>query len=175
MKAISYISNISIPLIIVFIVGFGIKENKNVYDLFIEGVKEGLNIVIKLFPTVLGIFVAVGMIRNSGAFDYLTKLIENITGNKVISAEILPLATMKPISGSASLAIGTEIMKTRGVDSKIGKIAATMMGSTETTFYIIAIYTSCIKVKKTKEVLFVAILADITGVLVSILIWQYVF
>lgn len=172
MKIINYISGISIPLIIVFVVGIGIKEKKKVYDIFIDGVKEGIEIVIKLFPTLLAIFIAVGMLRNSGLLELISNVFSGILYKLKFPTEIIPLACLRPISGSASMAIATDIMKTYGVDSKIGKIAATIMGSTETTFYTIAVYTSCIGVKKTRFVLIAALIADCVGIATSIIIWN---
>ena len=170
MKLINYISGISIPLIIAFVVGVGIKEKKKVYDIFIEGVKEGIEIVIKLFPTLLAIFIAVGMLRNSGLLELISNVFSGILYKLKFSTEIIPLACLRPISGSASMAIATDIMKTYGVDSKIGKIAATIMGSTETTLYTIAVYTSCVKIKKNRGVLIASLTADFIGILSSIII-----
>lgn len=174
MKAISYISTISIPLIIVIVVIYGIKEKKNVYELFIEGAKDGMNTVIQLFPTLLAIFLAIGMIRHSGILECLINSLEAVSKQQMFPVEIFPLAILKPISGSASIAVGTEILKNYGVDSQIGKIAATIMGSTETTFYIIAVYTSSIKIKKTRHILMAALIADFVGIAASIIIWNII-
>lgn len=170
MKSISYITSLSIPLIIVIVVVYGVKEKKNVYTLFIEGVKDGMNVVIRLFPTLLAIFLAVGMIKNSGIIEWFAYVIGRVQKNNIFPAEIIPLAILKPISGSASIALGTDVMRTYGVDSKIGKIAATIMGSTETTLYIIAIYTSHLKIKKTRHILVPALIADAVGIIASIFI-----
>lgn len=172
MKFITYMSTISIPLIVLITIVFGIKENKNIYEIFIEGVKEGAITVIKLFPTLLAIFMAVGMLRSSGFLEMIIKQANLIFGKNIFPIEIFPLALIKPISGSASIAIGTEIMKNYGVDSRIGKIAATIMGSTETTLYIIAVYTSRIKVKKTRKIIIPALIADFVGIAISILIFK---
>lgn len=174
MKIINYISTISIPLIIVFVISYGIKEKKKVYDLFLEGVKEGIEIVVKLFPTLLAIFVAVGMLRYSGLLEAITNLLSGIMFRFNFPSEIVPLALLRPISGSASMAIATDIMKTYGVDSTIGKIASTIMGSTETTFYTIAVYTSSVGVKKTRFVLIAALIADFVGVVTSVTIWNII-
>lgn len=171
---IKFTSEVVIPIIIAITVACGVKENKNVYELFIEGVKEGTNTVIKLFPTLLAIFIAVGMIRNSGILELIEKVTSKIIQLRFIPIEILPLAILKPISGSASIGVGTDIMKAYGVDSLIGKIAATIMGSTETTLYIIAVYTSRIKVKKTRHILAAALIADIAGIITSIVIWKII-
>mgnify|MGYP002627509141 CR=1 FL=1 len=119
MKAISYISTISIPLIIVIVVIYGIKEKKNVYELFIEGAKDGMNTVIQLFPTLLAIFLAIGMIRHSGILECLINSLESVSKQQVFPVEIFPLAILKPISGSASIAVGTEILKNTLTDIKI--------------------------------------------------------
>lgn len=173
MKIINYISIIAIPVIISTVIIFGIADKKKIFDIFVDGVKEGMEIVIKLFPTLLGIFLAVGALRSSGILDIVTFLLSGITSKIGFPSEVLPLAMLRPISGSASLAIATDIMKTYGVDSKIGLIASTIMGSTETTFYTIAVYTSCIGVKKIRFVLVAALLADFIGMIASAIIWNF--
>lgn len=174
MKTIDYISIISVPLVIITILIYGIKEKNKVYDTFLEGVKEGMEIVIKLFPTLLAIFIAVGMLRRSGFIEFLTNIVYIITKTTSFPMEVLPLALFRPISGSASMAIATDIMKTYGVDSNIGKIASTIMGSTETTFYTIAVYTSSVNIKKTRFVLIAALIADFMGIATSIIIWRII-
>lgn len=174
MKIINYISIIAIPLIIIIVVIYGLVDKKKIYDIFVEGVKEGMEIVIKLFPTLLGIFLAVGALRSSGILDIVTTLLSGVTSKIGLPSEVIPLALLRPISGSASLAIATDIMKTYGVDSKIGLIASTIMGSTETTFYTIAVYTSCIGVKKIRFVLVAALLADLVGMIASAIIWNII-
>ena len=173
MNFISLISSAIIPIIITIIIIYGLLEKNKVYDTFIQGAKEGLEIVIKLFPTLIGIFVAVGILRNSGIIDFITNLLSPITNILGIPKEILPLTILRPISGGASTAIATEIMTNYGVDSKIGEIASTIMGSTETTLYIIAIYTSCVGIKKTKYVLLCALIGDVVGMLVSVVFWRF--
>lgn len=148
MTIVSYLSEIIIPFVIVFVIGYGIVEKKNVYDIFIKGTKNGVKIVIKLFPTLLAIFLAINMLRNSGVIDFIINLVKPILNILNIPVEIMPLALLRPISGTASMAVATDIIKASGVDSKIGLIAATIMGATETMFYTIALYTSSIKVKK---------------------------
>ena len=141
MKIINFITELAVPLILVIIVIFGLIDKKKIYDIFVEGVKEGMTIVIKIFPTLLGLFLAIGALRSSGILNIITVLLSGITSKIGFPSEVIPLAILRPISGSASLAIATNIMKTYGVDSKIGLITSTIMGSTETTFYTIAVYT----------------------------------
>lgn len=175
MKFVFFISNLAMPVIILIIVIYGIKERKDVFDLFLEGAKEGIKITLNIFPTLIGLFIAIGALRSSGILD----LINNIAGTflNMISfpIELMPLAILRPISGSSSIAIATDIMKNYGVDSKLGLIASTIMGSTETTIYTIAIYTSCIKVKKTRHILVAALCADLVGIITSIVICNFMF
>ena len=132
--------------------------------------KEGIKIVYNIFPTLIGLFVAVGALRNSGILDLIINLISPIINYLKIPKEIMPLAILRPISGSAAMAIATDIMNNYGVDSKIGYITSVIMGSTETTLYTIAVYTSCIKIKNTRGILFAALIGDIVGMLVSVVV-----
>lgn len=172
MKIINYFSNLAIPLIFLIILFFGISEKKQVFDIFIEGAKEGIEIAVKILPTLVGLFVAIGALRSSGVLDFIINLISPITNFLGFPKEIMPLAILRPISGSASIAVGTDIMKTYGVDSKIGLIVATIMGSTETTFYTIAVYSSMVKIKKTRFVLWASLIGDFVGILTSVVIWR---
>lgn len=172
MQAINYISSAAIPTVILIILLYGVAEKNKVYDTFLEGAKDGIEIVFKLFPTLVGIFLAVGALRKSGIIDLIIKLISPITNLLKIPNQILPLAMLRPISGSASMAVAVDIMQKYGVDTTIGLITSTIMGSTETTLYTIAVYTSCVGVKKTRFVLFAALIADFVGMITSVVIWQ---
>ena len=172
MQVINYISSAAIPTVILIILLYGVAEKNKVYDTFLEGAKDGIEIVFKLFPTLVGIFLAVGALRKSGIIDLIIKLISPITNLLKIPNQILPLAMLRPISGSASMAVAVDIMQKYGVDTTIGLITSTIMGSTETTLYTIAVYTSCIGVKKTRFVLFAALIADFVGMITSVVIWQ---
>ena len=172
MQVINYISSAAIPTVILIILLYGVAEKNKVYDTFLEGAKDGIEIVFKLFPTLVGIFLAVGALRQSGIIALIIKLISPITNLLKIPNQILPLAMLRPISGSASMAVAVDIMQKYGVDTTIGLITSTIMGSTETTLYTIAVYTSCVGVKKTRFVLFAALIADFVGMITSVVIWQ---
>lgn len=174
MKIVNYISTIAVPVVIIIIVIYGIADKKKVYDIFVEGATEGMSIVIKIFPTLLGIFLAVGVLRSSGLLEIITRAVSVFTNKVGFPSEVMPLAMLRPISGSASLAVATDIMKTYGVDSKIGLITSTIMDSTETTFYTIAIYTGSIGVKKIRFVLVAALIADFVGMLTSAIVWNII-
>ena len=119
MSFITYISSTAVPLTILLIIVYGLIEKNKVFDTFLEGAKEGIEIVVKLFPTLLGIFLAIGALRSSGILDLIVSFISPILNIFNIPAQIMPLALLRPISGSASLAIATDIMNSFGVDSKI--------------------------------------------------------
>ena len=167
---INYISSAAIPVVIIVIIGYGLKEKIKVFDTFLDGAKEGVEIVFKMFPTLIGIFLAVGALRSSGIIDLIVNLITPITNLLEIPSQIMPLALLRPISGSASMAVAVDIMQNYGVDTLTGIITSVIMGSTETTFYTIAIYTSAVGIKKTRGILFAALAADIAGMVASTVI-----
>lgn len=168
MSLIDYISNIAVPAIILIIIVYGIIEKQQVFDVFLDGAKEGLQIVVNIFPTLLGLFLSINVLRESGIIDAITNIAMPFLNLLKFPSEILPLALLRPISGSASMAVATDIMNKYGVDSLIGLITSTIMGSTETTLYTIALYTSAVKIKKTRFVLYAALLADFVGMLTSV-------
>ena len=154
---------------------YGLKETKNVFDLFIKGATKGIEIIVKIFPTLIGLFFAIGLLNNSGIIDFIVKLNSPILDYLKIPKEILPLVILRPISGSASMAVATEIIKNNGVDSITGLSACVIMGATETTLYTIAVYTSAVKVKKTRHILIASLMADMTGVITAIIICNKLF
>lgn len=172
MNLVNYLSASAIPIVILIIIIYGLFEKKKVYDIFLDGAKDGIKIVLKLFPTLIGIFVAVGVLRTSGILDLIVKFVSPITNLLNIPSEIMPLALLRPISGSASIGVAVDIMQKYGTDTFIGLVTSTIMGSTETTVYTIAVYTSCVGIKKTRFVLAAALLADIAGMISSVVIWQ---
>lgn len=172
MKLINYFSAIAVPMMILVIILYGVKEKSKVYDSFIDGAKDGAKIVYNIFPTLIGLFIAIGALRASGIIDLIIQIITPIISIFKIPGEIMPLALLRPISGSASMAVATDIMSEYGVDSNIGLITSTIMGSTETTLYTIAVYTSAVGIKKIRFVLVAALIADIVGMLSSVVIWR---
>ncbi len=170
MKIINVISNVAMPAIILIILTHGFIKKNKVFDMFIEGAKEGLEIVFSIFPTLLGLFVAIGALRSSGILDLIINILKPILNTIGFPSEIMPLAILRPISGSASIAVAKDIMENYGVDSKIGLIASVIMGSTETTLYTIAVYTGVVGIKKTRFVLKCALIADIVGIITSVII-----
>ena len=172
MNLINYVSNIAIPFTILIIVVYGLIEKQSVFDVFLDGAKEGLQIVVNIFPTLLGLFLSINVLRESGIIEAFTNLALPFLNLLKVPSEVLPLVLLRPISGSASMAVATDIMTKFGVDSLIGLISSTIMGSTETTLYTIALYTSAIKIKKTRFVLIAALLADFVGMITSVIFWR---
>ncbi|NLU36383.1 MAG: spore maturation protein [Clostridiales bacterium] len=169
------ISKFTIPVFIVFILGFGFYKKIPVYETFVEGAKEGLATAVRIMPYLVAMLAAVGVFRASGAMELLINVLSPITRQLGIPPELLPLALMRPMSGSASLGIMAELLRTYGPDSFIGRTASTMMGSTETTFYTISIYLGSIGYKDARYILAAGLLADFTGFAVSLLICTLLF
>lgn len=170
MQLIHFISNLAMPMIILLIVGYGLKEKNKVFDTFLDGAKEGIETTLSIFPTLIGLFVAIGALRSSGVLELVIQLATPILNIIQFPSELMPLALLRPISGSSSIAVATDIMKNCGVDSLLGMMASTIMGSTETTLYTIAVYSSCVKIKKTRFILIAALVADIVGILTSVVV-----
>ena len=170
MQIINYISSIAVPMTIFLITTYGILEKINVFDIFLNGAKEGMVIVFKIFPTLIGLFIAINLLRSSGVLDLIINLLNPILNILKFPKEIMPLALLRPISGSASMAVAVDIMKTYGVDTIIGFITSTIMGATETTLYTIAVYTSAVGIKKIRFVLIASLIADIIGMLSAVVI-----
>ncbi|WHH57061.1 spore maturation protein [Petroclostridium sp. X23] len=175
MELLKLVSTLAIPLMVFVILSYGLSKDVKVYDCFIEGAKEGIDTIIRILPPLVGLLVAVGIFRASGALELIIHGLKPIISVVRIPPEVVPLALMRPISGSAALAIVTDLIKTYGPDSFIGRVTSTMMGSTETTFYTIAIYFGSIGIKNVRHTIAAALLADLTGIIVSVWICGFVF
>ena len=175
MKIINFLSNVAMPMVILFIVIYGVKEKNKVFDTFLDGAKEGIKTTLSILPTLIGLFLAIGALRSSGVLELIINISSPILDILNFPSELMPLAILRPISGSGSIAVATDIMKSCGVDSLIGNIASTILGSTETTLYTIAVYTSCIKIKKTRYILIAALAADIVGIIASTIICKIMY
>ena len=164
-----------IPGIVFLIVFYGFYKKIDVYEAFISGVKEGLSMALKIFPTMFAMVVSIDILIKSNALNALITLIEPICFRLSIPKEILPLAFIRPISGSSSLVLMSDLLKTYGPDSFIGRVASLIQGSTDTTIYIIGLYFSSIGIKKIKYSLIVGLLADLFAIILSILVVSYFF
>lgn len=162
----TYISNIILPLITLIVIIYAIYKKVNIYDEFLTGVKEGLKISLDIFPSIFALIISVTVLVKS---NFLNDIISLININ-IFPKEILPIAILRPISSSSTMMLLNEILVQHGPDSLIGKISSIIAGSTDTTIYIIATYYASIKVKKIKQSLLIGLLADLTCVIISILI-----
>jgi spore maturation protein B len=164
-----------IPLVIVTVIIFSFYRRLNVFDIFVEGAREGFRMAVRLIPFLVGMLVAIGLFRDSGAMDLLIGFVEPLLSRFKIPPEIMPLAIMRPISGSSALAITTEILQNYGPDSLPGRIASTMHGSTDTTLFILTVYFGAVGIHKSRHALPVGLLADLCGFLAAIVICRAVF
>lgn len=172
---IEWLSILAIPVIILVFLSFGYAKKVKVYEKFVEGAKEGFNVGVKIIPYLVAMLVAIAMFRASGAMEVLTDLVKPITNLIGMPSEVLPMAIMRPLSGSGSLGVMTELMNNFGVDSLIGFISSTMYGSTETTFYVVAVYFGAINVYKTRYAIPAGLLADAAGLITAVLICRALF
>lgn len=169
------ISRYAIPVMLVGIVGYGLIKKVKVYESFTEGAKEGFHTAVRIIPFLVAMLVAIGVFRASGAMDLLTKALSPITKTLGIPPETLPMAFMRPLSGGGAQGVMTEIINTHGADSLIGRTVSVMMGSTDTTFYILAVYFGSVAIKKTRHALPAGLLADLAGFLAAIYISKIFF
>ncbi len=172
------ISALSNWLFIAFVVGiplYGAIKKIDGFDAFIVGAKQGFEISVSLIPYLVAMLVAIGMLRASGFFELLYGLLTPFLTYIGMPAELLPLALIRPFSGSAATGVMAELMHTHGGDSLIAKTAATMMGSTETTFYVIAVYFGSVNIRRTRHAIPAGLLADGAGIIASICVCRYLF
>ncbi|NLX61958.1 MAG: spore maturation protein [Tissierellia bacterium] len=174
-KIVEAISRYAIPFIFVGIVGYALTKKVKVYEVFTEGAKEGFHTAVRIIPFLVAMLVAIGVFRASGAMDLLIKAISPVTNLLRIPAETLPMAFMRPLSGGGAQGVKTDIINTHGPDSLIGRTVAVMMGSTETTFYVLAVYFGSVAIRKTRHSLPVGLLADLAGLLTAIYISKIFF
>lgn len=164
-----------IPLSILIIVTVGFIRKVKVFDTFLLGVKQGLESTFSLVPSLVGLIVAISMLKSSGALDIFTNFISPICNFIGIPKEVVPMALLRPISGSGSIALLDDILKSNGADSFIGKLASIISGSTETTFYTLTVYFGAVGIKNSRHAVPSAIIADIVSVIASVITLNYFF
>jgi spore maturation protein B len=165
----------AIPVLLVGIPLLGLLKKIKVYDVFIEGAKEGFNVAVRIIPFLVGILVAIGMFRASGAMDLLTNALRAPLAAVGFPAEIFPLVVLRTLSGSGSLALTTDIIKRYGPDSLLSRMAATLYGSSETTFYVLAVYFGAVGVKRTRHAIPSALVGDVVAAIAAVAICSWMF
>lgn len=175
MGVITQISLWIIPLFLLIVLLVATWKKVPVYELFVEGGKEGVKMAFSLLPFLVGMIVSISILRSSGALDAFIGLISPVLTFVGIPPEILPLAILRPISGTAALGMTTELIEVYGPDSFIGRLASTMQGSTDTTLYILTVYFGAVGIKRMGNALKVGLIADAIGIIASIIIVTMVF
>lgn len=168
MQVLTHLSDIIIPMIIFFVVGYGVVSGIKVYETFLKGAKDGLKVVVDIMPTLIGLMVGVGVLRASGFFEVLGSLLGPLTEKVGLPAPIVPLLIVKMFSSSAATGLVLDIFKTNGPDSYAGMVASILMSCTETIFYTMSVYFLAAKVTKTRYTLTGALLATLAGMVASI-------
>lgn len=169
------VSRYAIPCLLLFIPLFAFFRKVEVYETFVEGAAEGLTLAVKIFPYILGTLVAIGVFRASGAFDWLALKLGPVLNYLGVPAEVLPIAIMRPLSGSGALGLVAELLATHGPDSFIGRLASVMQGSTDTTFYLLAVYFGSVGIRKYRYALTVGLAADFMSFVCAVMICRWFF
>jgi len=169
-RGVNALSLLAIPFLLSFFPIYAAARRIKVYEEFVEGAKEGFNVILRIIPFLVTILVAIGMFKGAGGIDLLTKWLTPVLAPLHFPPDLLPLALMRPLSGSATLAILTEIVHRLGPDNIVSLTAATIYGSTETTFYVAAVYFGSVGVKQTRHAIPAGLLADLVGVIASVAI-----
>jgi spore maturation protein B len=173
--ALDAISLWAMPVLLVAIPFVGLLRKVKVYDVFIEGAKEGFDVGVKIIPFLVGILVAIGMFRASGAMDLLMAGLRPIVTATRFPAELVPLAILRSLTGSGSLAFTTDLIKTYGPDSTIARMAATMYGSSETTFYVLAVYFGAVGARRTRHAVPAALVGDLAAAIAAVAVCAWMF
>ena len=170
------ISKYIFPFLLVGIPFYGLVFKKiKVYESFVDGAKDGFDIAVRIMPYLIAILVAIGMFRASGAMELFISLISPFLNAIGFPPENVPLAIMRPLSGSGSLGLFTDLVNEYGTDSLFTKIGATMFGSTETTFYVLAVYFGSVGIRKSRHALIAGLIADAVGVIAAVYICKIIF
>ena len=175
MEIVSAISLWFIPVLIAFILIYGTYKKVPTYESFVEGGKEGIKMAVSIMPFLVGMMVAIAVFRASGALDVMVNWMRPGLEMVGIPAEIVPLALIRPISGTAALGITSDLIGVHGPDSFIGTLAATLQGSTDTTFYVLTVYFGAVGIKKMGDALKVGLLADAVAIITAIIVVTFMF
>lgn len=175
MQIFSVISAWILPIIIGGILLYGTFKKVSTYESFVEGGKEGITISFSIIPYLVGMLVAISVFRASGAMDAFVGLFKPIFSLFGVPSEIAPLAIIRPISGNAALGLTSDLMATFGADSLIGRLASTIQGSTDTTFYVLTVYFGAVGIKKMGDALKVGLLADLVGLIAAVTVVILIF
>ena len=173
-RSVNALSILAIPFLLSFFPLYGFARGLKVYEEFVEGAKEGFGVILKIIPFLVTMLVAINMFKGAGGIDMLTHALAPILAPLHFPPDLLPLALMRPLSGGATLAILTDVVKRLGPENIVSLMAATVYGSTETTFYVAAVYFGSVGVKQTRHAIPAGLLGDLAGVIASVVICRAV-
>jgi len=173
-RVVNALSILAIPFLLSFFPIYAAARGIRVYDEFVEGAKEAFNVILKIIPFLVTMLVAIGMFKGAGGIDLLTRMLSPILTPLHFPTDLVPLALMRPLSGSATLALLTDVVHRLGPDNIVSLTAATIYGSTETTFYVAAVYFGSVGIKQTRHAIPAGLLADLTGVIASVIVCRAV-
>ena len=161
------LSSLVIPVLLAAVAVYGMGKRVDIYSALTHGAEEGLTVLLRIIPALVGLLTAVSMFRASGAMEWLSTLCASLRERLGVPSEVSPLMLIRPVSGNGALAVATDLIAANGPDSYIGRVAAVMLGSTETTFYTIAVYFGSAGIHKTRHTIPAALAADLTGFIAS--------
>jgi spore maturation protein B len=165
----------AIPLVVAGVPLYALTRKVKVYPVFVEGAKEGFQVAVRVIPPLVAVVVALGMLRASGAMDGLAAILSPLTSRIGIPASVLPMVLVRPLSGGAALGVVADVLRSEGPDSYAGRLASVMAGSTETTFYVLAVYFGAVGVTRYRQALPAALLADLAGFSASVVAVRFLF
>lgn len=174
-RMVNAVSILAIPFLVCFFPLYAALRRVPVYEEFVEGAKEGFQVAVRIIPFLVAMLVAIGLFRAAGAIDLLSRLLQPALDLVRFPAELLPISLMRPLSGGASMALFTELVKQHGPDHLISRMAGTLFGSTETTFYVIAVYFGSVNIQRTRHAVPAGLIADAVGIIASVVICRWVF
>ena len=173
--ALDLLSAWAVPLLLAGVPLYALARKVKVYPVFLEGAKEGFETGVRIIPPLVAVMVALGLLRASGALEALAGLLAPVLGPLGLPASVLPLALIRPLSGGGALGVVGDVLRAEGPDSYAGRLASVMCGSTETTFYVLAVYFGAAGVTRYRHALPAALLADLAGVAAAVLVVRYLF
>ena len=169
------ISDLIIPIIVLSVIVYGIKKKLNIYDVFIDGAKESVDLVLMIFPYILGMMFAINLFLNTNILFSITNFLKPLFDYLHMPVEVLPMAVMRPISGNSSLAILNNLFLNYGPDSLIGRLGSVIQGSNDTTLYVLTLYFGSVGVKKIRYALWAGLLSDLCGIIISVIVVNILF
>jgi spore maturation protein B len=173
--AVGIVSLLAIPALILFVLVYGALKKVKIYEVFVEGAREGFAIGVRIIPYLVAMLVAIGIFRAGGAMEILSWAVSPVTKLIGMPPEALPMALIRPLSGSGALGVMSEIIKTHGPDSLVGRMVAVMMGSSETTFYVLAVYFGSVSISRARQAVPAGIVADLVAMLASVWVVKLIF